>query len=261
MPVSFSMIIFMSVCVFLLAMLAASEAGRRMGAAQLRKNPDGLAKGVGAAEAAVFALLGLLLAFTFSGAASRFEARRHLITQEANAIGTAWLRIDVLPAESQPEIRDLFRNYLDGRLDTYRHGTDLDAAMASFAADETMYGRIWSLAIKETQKPGVPSHASMLLLPALNEMIDITTTRLTATRDHPPPIIFMMLAVLSLVGALLTGYGTSVNRRRSWLHTIVFAAILSVTIYVIVDLEFPRLGLIRVEAADQVLVDLRASMD
>lgn len=255
------MIIFVSVCVFLVALLAASEGGQRLGAAHLRKDPEGLAKGVGAAEAAVFGLLGLLLAFTFSGAASRFEARRHLITQEANAIGTAWLRVDLLPAEAQPQIRDLFRDYLDGRLDTYRHGTDLDAAMASFAADESQYGRIWSLAVKETQKPDVPSQAGMLLLPALNEMIDITTTRLTATRDHPPPIIFMMLAALSLVGALLTGYGTSVNKRRSWLHTVVFATILSVTIYVIVDLEFPRLGLIRVDTADRVLVDLRASMD
>ena len=100
----------------------------------------------------------------------------------------------------------------------------------------------------------------MLLLPALNEMIDITTTRVMATRNHPPLVVFMMLAALAVVGALLVGYGTSVNKQRTWLHTLVFAVILSLTTYVIIDLEFPRLGLIRVDAADQVLSDLRASM-
>jgi hypothetical protein len=260
MAVSFSMITLLSVGIFLLALLAASELGRRLGAAQPQQDPDGLAKGIGAAEAAVFGLLGLLLAFTFSGAASRFEERRQLVTIEANAIGTAWLRIDLLPADAQPQMRDLFRSYLDGRLDTYHHGEDLGAARTSLAEDESLQGRIWRLAVVETLKPGVPTQAGMLLLPALNDMIDITTTRLMATRDHPPAVVFLMLAVLSLVGSLLVGYGISANRRRSWLHTIVFAGILTVTTYVIVDLEFPRLGLIRVDSADQVLVELRASM-
>lgn len=260
MPVSFSMMTLLGIAAFLLLMLLASELGRRLGVAQIARDPEGLAKGIGAAEAAVFGLLGLLLAFSFSGAASRFEDRRHLITVEANAIGTAWLRIDLLSAEAQPQMRDLFRGYLDGRLDTYRHGDDLAAARASLADDALLQGRIWSLAVTETLKPGVPTQAGMLLLPALNEMIDITTTRAMATRNHPPLVVFMMLAALALVGALLVGYGTSINKQRTWLHTLVFAVILSITTYVIVDLEFPRLGLIRVDSADQVLTDLRASM-
>lgn len=260
MPVSFSMMTLLGIAAFLLLMLLASELGRRLGVAQIARDPEGLAKGIGAAEAAVFGLLGLLLAFSFSGAASRFEDRRHLVTVEANAIGTAWLRIDLLSAEAQPQMRDLFRGYLDGRLDTYRHGDDLAAARASLAEDALLQGRIWSLAVTETLKPGVPTQAGMLLLPALNEMIDITTTRAMATRNHPPLVVFMMLGALALVGALLVGYGTSINKQRTWLHTLVFAVILSITTYVIVDLEFPRLGLIRVDSADQVLTDLRASM-
>lgn len=254
------MMTLLGIAAFLLLMLLASELGRRLGVAQIARDPEGLAKGIGAAEAAVFGLLGLLLAFSFSGAASRFEDRRHLVTVEANAIGTAWLRIDLLSAEAQPQMRDLFRGYLDGRLDTYRHGDDLAAARASLAEDALLQGRIWSLAVTETLKPGVPTQAGMLLLPALNEMIDITTTRAMATRNHPPLVVFMMLAALALVGALLVGYGTSINKQRTWLHTLVFAVILSITTYVIVDLEFPRLGLIRVDSADQVLTDLRASM-
>ena len=91
-------------------------------------------------------------------------------------------------------------------------------------------------------------------------MIDITATREMATQNHPPLIVFLLLGGLSLICALLVGYDTSKNAARSWLHTICFAAIVSLTVYVIVDIEFPRLGLIRVDAADQALLDLRESM-
>jgi hypothetical protein len=248
------------IAVLLFALLAASEIGRRLGLARLRHDPDGLPKGFSASEGAVFALLGLLLAFTFSGAASRFEDRRHLVTMEVNAIGTAYLRIDLLPEDARGDMRERFRRYVDARLETYQDVTDRAATAARLAEDEALQLEIWEGAVAASLRPGVPSQAAMLLLPALNEMIDITTTRVTATRNHPPPVIFGLLVILSLVSALLVGYGSSVNRGRTWLHTVAFAAILALTIYVIVDLEFPRLGLIRVDSADQALVDLRASM-
>jgi hypothetical protein len=258
--VAFSLFTMLGIVAFMLALLGASELGRRIGIGQIAGNPDGLSKGIGPAEAAVFALLGLLLAFTFSGAASRFEARRHLITSEANAIGTAYLRLDLLPADAQPAMRELFRRYVDARLETYSDVADSAATAASLAEDAVLQGEIWRRAVQETMAPGMPSPSAMLLLAALNEMIDITTTRAMASRNHPPVVVYLMLTALTLVGALLVGYETSVNTQRTWLHMLVFAAVLSFAIYVIVDLEFPRLGLIRVDAADQVLVHLRASM-
>ena len=254
------MITLLALIAFILALLGASELGRRVGVARIARDPEGLPKGVGAAEAAVFGLLGLLLAFSFSGAASRFEDRRHLITQEANAIGTAYLRVDLLPPDAQPGMRDLFRRYLDARLETYRNAEDRAATAASLAEDTVLQGEIWSRAVAETTRPGIPTQPAMLLLPALNEMIDITTIRVMATRNHPPPVVFVMLVALGLVGALLVGYGTSVNRQRTWLHPLAFAVILAVTTCVIVDLELPRLGFIRVDAADRILGDLRDSM-
>ena len=246
-------------CLFF-GMLIFSEVGRRIGIARLARDPEGLAKGAGAAEAAVFGLLGLLIAFTFSGAASRFEDRRHLIAAEANAIGTAYLRIDLLPGDAQRDMRELFRRYLDARLATYRDVADQTATKAKLAEGAALQEDIWTKALTASRRPEAPAQAAMLLLPALNEMIDITTTREMATRNHPPLAVFLLLCGLSLVGALLVGYGTSTNKDRSWFHTVVFAAILSLTVYVIVDLEFPRLGLIRVDAADQTLIDLRKSM-
>jgi hypothetical protein len=219
----FEMTVLFLIAALVLGLLVTAELGRRLGLARLREDPDGLPKGISASEGAVFALLGLLLAFTFSGAASRFEERRHLVTAETNAIGTAYLRIDLLPQDARDNMRERFRRYVDARLATYSNVQDRAATAASLAEDEALQ-------------------------------------REAATRNHPPAVIFILLVGLSLIGALMVGYGTSVNRGRTWLHTVAFAAILSLTIYVIVDLEFPRLGLIRVDAADQVLVDLRASM-
>ncbi len=255
-----TLVALLSAAALFVAMLACYEIGRRIGVARLASDPDGLAHGIGAVDGAVFALLGLLMAFTFSGAASRFEARRQLITQEANAIGTAYLRVDLLPADAQPEIRDIFRRYVDLRAVVYSEAADRAATAAKLAETAAMQEAIWAKALAAGRRPDATAPATILMLPALNEMIDITTTRETATRDHPPAIIYLLLVGLSLVGSLLMGYGMSENKRQSWLHTVAFSIVLSLVVYVIVDLEFPRVGLIRVDAADQVLVDLRKSM-
>src|SRR6185436_12430539 len=113
----------------LAGMVGFLEIGRRIGIRRVAVDAEGVREGAGAVEGAVFGLLGLLLAFTFSGAASRFDERRHLIVEEANAIGTAYLRLDLLPAEEQPPLRDLFRSYLDSRLAAYRKLPDIKAAM------------------------------------------------------------------------------------------------------------------------------------
>jgi hypothetical protein len=248
----------LTVCLFF-GMLATFEIGRRIGGARLVRDPDGLAKGAGAAEGAVFALLGLLMAFTFSGAASRFDERRMLINTEANAIGTAWLRIDLLPDQTQPRMRDLFRRYADLRSTVYRGADDIEAVKARLAQATALQDEIWKHAIAACKLPGASPQATMLLLPALNDMIDITATRAMATVTHPPTVIFVLLAVLSVIGAMLVGYATSPNKDRSWFHQVTFALVTSFAIYVIIDLEYPRLGLIRVDAADQAFIDLAKS--
>jgi len=260
MTMIFELVVLVLVAVMFLGMLGVIELGRRLGASRLAKDSDGLAKGVGASEGAVFGLLGLIIAFTFSGAASRFEARRHLITEEANDIGTAFLRIDLVPEEARPELRSLFRNYMDLRLSTFANVADQSATDAKLAETAKLQDSIWKTAMAATHRPDVTGRPEVLVVPALNAMFDITTTRKAATLNHPPMAIFLLLAGLSLVSSLLVGYGMSANKHRTWLHAIVFAAITSLSIYVIIDLEFPRLGLIRVDAADQPMIDLRKTM-
>src|SRR5439155_1376569 len=144
-------------------MLLFLEIGRRIGIRRMKEDGGTAGEGVGAVDGAVFALLGLLIAFTFSGASARFDTRRQLIVEETNDIGTAYLRLDLLAADAQ--------------------------------------------------------------------------------------------------AALVAGYGMTGSKLRSWIHMFCFALAMAVAVYVILDIEYPRLGLIRVDAFDQALVDLRESMN
>lgn len=155
-----------------LGMLLFIEIGRRIGVRRHSADPGSAHAGSGAVDGAVFALLGI--AFTFSGAASRFDERRHLVVEEANDIGTAWLRIDLLPEHRQPALRDLFRQYLDSRLATYRKLPDFAAAREEAARSVKLQQEIWTQTVSAARESGSQA-AHMLLLPALNAIIDITT--------------------------------------------------------------------------------------
>ena len=250
-PLAIGLVVGMFVCL---------ELGRRLGARRLADDPEGKEIGLGAVEGAVFGLFGLLVAFTFQGAAERFNDRRALVAEEANTIGTAWLRIDLLPEGAQESVRRLFRDYLDSRIRTFERTTSTETILKHYQVSLGLQERIWKEAVggcrEETRQP-----CGMLLLPALNAMIDITTTRLMATRQHPPAVIFLMLMVLALGCSILAGYGMAGSRRRAWAHMILFSVTTAIAVFVIIDMEYPRLGFIRVDAADQVLVDLRKSMD
>ena len=241
-------------------MLVCLEIGRRLGSRALASTQGKAPPSLGAVEGAVFGLYALLLAFTFSGAAARFDTRRELIAVEANAIGTAYLRLDLLPAESQPPLRDRFRHYVDFRLETPRAIRDLETLNEAIARTGTLQTEIWAQALAATRLPGAHPDAAKLLVPALNDMIDIVTTRLMAARSHPPLIIFALLFVLALLCALLAGHGMAGSEHRSWSHITAFAGITVISVYVVLDLEYPRRGLIRLDAYDQVLVELRQSM-
>ncbi len=239
--------------------LACLEVGYRVGRRSAEKAPGLAHEGIGAIEAAVFALLGLLLAFSFAGGTSRLDARRQLIVTEANAIGTAYLRLDLLPGNDQPELRRLFRKYLDTRLRAYDKLPDLDAAEQELASAAHMQRDIWSRALNASR--GDPSqNVARLLLPAINEMIDVTTSRTIALHSHLPALIFALLMSMVLLSGLLAGYAMARRKSRSWLHMLLYAAVTASTIYVVLDLEYPRFGSIRLHEADKALIRLRDSI-
>jgi len=245
----------LSIGVFV-GMVACLEVGYRLG----RRGSEDLAhEGIGTIEAAVFALLGLLLGFSFAGATSRLDTRRQLIIEEANAIGTAYLRLDLLAAGEQLEMRRLFREYLDARLQVYQKLPDSRAAQQELEHAARIQQRMWSQAVAGS-RASTTSTVARLLLPAINQMIDITTSRTVALYTHLPPLIFALLMIVALLSGLFAGYAMAKRRRRSWLHMVVYALVVAGTIYTVIDLDHPRSGLIRLDAADNALAKLRDSI-
>lgn len=234
------------------------EWGYRYGVREKRDHPELADSASGAIEASIFALLGLLLAFTFSAAQSRFETRRQLIIQEANDIGTAYLRLDLLPKAAQVELRQRFREYIDSRLAVYRAIPDMDLVNQKLKISQSLQQKIWDESVAALQE-GNPS-AAVVLLPALNNMIDITAARTAMAKAHTPGVIFILLFVIALLSSAVAGYGMAKSPGRNWFHRLAFVLIVSSTVYVITDLEYPRRGLIRFDATDQLLIDLHESM-
>jgi hypothetical protein len=244
----------------LLAIIVSLEVGRRIGSYRRRIDSAGANTGLGALEGAVYGLMGLLIAFTFSGAAARFDARRELVGQEANMIGTAYLRIDLLSQAAQPALRQDFRDYTDLRVKVFRVARlDFSAAEQEYARSVDLQNKIWAEAVAAVREQNSPA-VTTLVLSSLNEMIDITTTRAVATQMHPPTVVFYGLGLLVIATSLLAGYGMAGGKHRSWMHMIVYSLIMASTLYVILDMEYPRFGLIRVDAADQLLIDVRNAM-
>ena len=240
-------------------MVACLEGGFRIGRAADSRHSDSAHEGLGAIEAAVYALFGLLLGFSFAGATSRLETRREQIVQEANAIGTAYLRLDLVPSGDQPDMRQLFRQYLDARMGMYARLSDRVAADRELARAEHLQREIWSRAVRLSRTDSTQSTAR-LLLPALNEMMDLTTARSIALHTRLPSLILALLISLALMSGLLAGYGMAKRRHRSWLHALLYAGFISMTVYTVLDLDNPRSGLIRLDAADKAIVKLRDSI-
>jgi hypothetical protein len=230
------------------AMLLMLEVGRRFRI--LHKSPAES----GAIESAIFALFGLLLAFTFSGAVSRYDTHRQLNLEESNDIGTAYLRLDLLPPDTQPELRRLFRDYTNSRLHLY-DTVSLEVSPVS----QQLQHEIWEKSVAAATLSSAKADAAKLLLPALNAMIDITATRQNAFNMHPPAIVFFLLFAFSCGSAFLAGYSMTA-RNHSWFYMIALAIAVTATIYATLEIEYPRRGLIRFTDIDQSLIDLRNSM-
>lgn len=240
-------------------MLALVLLGRRLGQRHRLRFGGTVGAGLGPIEGAVFGLMSLLLAFAFSGAASRFDSRRGLIVVEANAIGSAYARLDLLAPTPRVHLQQRLRDYVDARLTLYRVAPDAARMRAAQARIDTLQRAIWQESVAAVREAPTPAIAAQLLL-AVNEMTDAAASRSAAAAIHPALVIYLLLAAVMLICALFAGYAMGAGDAKSWLHVFGLVAVFAVTFYVIVDLEYPRLGLFRIAEFDQVLVDLRASM-
>jgi hypothetical protein len=233
--------------------------GRRY-AARRPERPAGLTgEGSAAIEASVFALLGLLVAFSFSGSETRLQSRRDLAVREVNAIGTAYLRLELLPEPARGPLKAQLRRYTDARLAYYDQIRDLKAGRLQRARAEHLEREIWAGSV-EASAHATDARAALLVLPALNEAFDAATARDAALHMHIPLAIFLFLAMLAFACAFLAGMDMATVHERSPLHVFIFAATMALTAYVVLNLEFPLAGFVRLESLNALFTNLRASM-
>lgn len=253
----FALVIFSSLCFLLFIGVLL---GRLLGRWKMEHHPLKKVEVITVVEGAVFTLLGLLVAFTFTGAYDRFEKRKIHIIEEANAVETAYMRIGLLSPKTQTPIKQSMKEYLDMRITAYKLIPHLDAAFALVNQSNLLKEKIWEEALQACKITN-DSSATQLLIPALNAMFDAENTGFALTGVHPPVIIFLLLIGLSVLSAFLAGFTSVEGKTNHFLYMQIYIIIMAFVIYLIIDLELPRVGLVRVTSFDQYLVDVRNRMN
>ena len=203
-----------------------------------------------AIEAAMLSLLGLLLAFTFSMAASRYETRKQVVLQEANALGTAFLRAQLFPLPAQTaQLQDLLRQYVSTRLEIYAPHTSTATApamqQAALVQTAALQRQMWALAAANSrQNPNAVS--ASLLVTTLNEVIDLSETQVTTFANHVPEDILLVLFTLSIIVITMVSYLNGQSGEGKKRFTLILAGTISIAIFLVLDLDRPQSGLIQV---------------
>jgi hypothetical protein len=221
----------------------------------LKKNPDQSTIELGAINGTLLGLLGLLLAFTFSMASSRFDTRRELVIEEANDIGTVILRTDIYPDSVRSLLRSNLKQYVEERIAFYKAGMNLKKAMLHYNSADSIGKQVWSIVANYAKTDNITTKTSELI-PALNAMIDITTTRRAAGEATIPDSIMYFLFALCFCSAFLLGYDNK-HKKIDRIVLVGFAVMLSITVYMIIDLDRPRSGLINMDTPNEKMIELR----
>jgi hypothetical protein len=206
-------------------------------------------------EGSLLGLLALLLAFTFGMSASRYETRRAVMLSEANNIGTVILRCDLYPDTTRNKLRTHLKEYVEARIAYFQAGTDDTKERNAIQTTEKWDGMIWST-VAEASKVKDNLVASNQMVPALNAMIDIVTTRNAEKNATVPDSILWLLFLLCIISSFILGFQKSTSR-NPYIISIVFALMVCACIQVIIDLDRPRQGFINMQGTNQFIVDLR----
>ncbi|MDH4092581.1 MAG: hypothetical protein OEV74_10640 [Cyclobacteriaceae bacterium] len=228
--------------------------GFQMRKQMIKRNPEKNIEDLGAINGTLLGLLALLLAFTFSMSNSRFDTRRQLIIQEANAIGTVILRTEIYPDSIRRLLKDQLNEYLEARIAFLESGMNIKKLENTYIHANQISSKIWTTAATYARVDNITTRTAELL-PALNEMIDLTTTRRAAGESTIPDSIMYFLFILCICSAFLLGY----DRKNDfdWIVVVGFAIMLSATVFTIIDMDRPRSGLINMNNPNQKIIELR----
>ncbi|WP_367346057.1 hypothetical protein [Stenotrophomonas bentonitica] len=197
-------------------------------------------EGVAFATTTVLGLLALLIGFTFSLALGRYDERRNLVLKEANALGTTWLRADLLEPTDTQRVREVLRGYVDSRVD-FANAKGADAEVETNARTVALQNELWAAVVAGTAAFRDTPRAS-LLVTTTNQTIDLSTERFAARQDHIPPRILRLLFIFSLLAAGLLGYERAQKRSTTTLVLLLF----SLAVGLVLDLDLPTTGTVNV---------------
>lgn len=238
--------------------LLVMEAGFRIGRRSQQVMGDSFKGQVNAIQGAVLGVLALMLGFTFSLALQRYDSRSAAAVDEANAIGTAYLRSQLLPANIRGEAGTLLREYLDLRVRAggidLSHNGDREPLLERAA---TTTEQLWQLALKAAEQDGRPV-TSGLFIQSLNDMIDAYGKRDAALNRHVPEVVFFLLFLTFLMAGVIHGYANGIEHNRASFPTVMMVALIVLLVFLIIDLDRPRRGFIQVN--QQSMEDLQLSM-
>lgn len=236
-----------------LLVLAMVEVGFRVGRWRSQRTEHEQETPVGAIVGAILGLLAFLLAFTFSLAAARYDIRRELVLSEANAIGTTYLRAEMIPEPQRAAARRLLQQYVDQRL----AAVDPDQRAAALARSEELHMELWAQAVAAAEKN--PNPITGLFIQSLNEVIDLHAKRLMlGVRNRIPFTIWLALYGAAILGMMGVGYQSGLSGANRTLATLILAIAFSLVLWLIADLDRPQEGLLKV--SQQTMIDLRKSM-
>jgi hypothetical protein len=223
---------------------------------ELRKFPGEEPENMGSVGNTMLGVMSLLLGFTFAISVSRYEERRLATIEEANNIGTALLRCDMYPDSIRNAFRADFKDYIESRIAYYDVGDDENKISQQLQNAGMISDRIWKRAAHYSQRPEMMIQ-SQQMIPSLNSMIDIVTTRDAYRTSKMPPLILWVLLILVLTSAFVLGseYNGKTKRKGKILG---FAIVMTLTLNLITELNHTRRGLINLNTVEQKMRDLRA---
>jgi hypothetical protein len=241
----------------LIATFGAVELGYRVGVRRQGRTDEPSRAHIHQTETSTLGLLALLLAFAFSTSLQRYDTRSEHVVDEANAIGTAWLRTDLLPAPVRDDVRRLMVRYVDRQVRASRVATSEDDWRDAVAEAGELQAALWSLGMRAAELDPSPVRSG-LFIQALNDMFDSFGRRDAGLERHVPEPVLLLLFGVFLVAAAIVGFASGTAGHRPPAVSLVMVAMIILLIYLILDLDRPRRGLI--EVPKQSLYDVQASI-
>jgi hypothetical protein len=248
-PWVYDLPLWVSAVVFVLVLSLALEAGFHAGFRQRRTTeaPEEMSRG-DVTLSSMLALLGLMLAFTYAFTLSRADWRKDATLEEANAIGTAFLKASFLPEPGRREVRKALLDYARTRIITHEETKDRHARKALMARTLEAQAKLWPALERALQNQTLGPYGTSLLQ-AVTAVLDAHTTRVTAAFDRMPAVVSLLLLAIAALSLAIAGHNAGLSGRINRGRMYGFVLILAALMLVILDFDRPQTGVIRLNNA------------